>query len=45
MLNKELHNTATWDVSQIRDREDKLYSSFCTLWPDDNWFLENVPEI
>ncbi len=43
MLNKELHKTAIWDVSQIREREDKLYAKFCTLWPDDNWFVENIP--
>jgi uncharacterized protein with ParB-like and HNH nuclease domain len=43
MLNKELHKTEIWDVSQIREREDKLYAKFCKLWPDDNWFVENIP--
>jgi len=44
LLNKEIYMNVNWDVNQIREREDRLYANFCALWPDINWFAENIPK-
>lgn len=33
MLSKEIYTNSDWDVKQILEREEKLYSDFCLLWP------------
>lgn len=42
MLSKEIYTNEDWDVKQIIDREAKIYEEFCALWPDAQWFADNI---
>ncbi|RLJ20920.1 hypothetical protein DJ031_04215 [bacterium endosymbiont of Escarpia laminata] len=41
-LSKEIYKKSTWDVHEIRNREEELYGVFCDLWPGASWFAENI---
>jgi hypothetical protein len=41
MLNKDICLCDSWDVEQIANRSKILYESFCNLWPDVNWFIND----
>lgn len=43
ILNKEICRETEWDVKQIKDRTKRLYGIFCKIWPDAQWFLDNIP--
>lgn len=34
MVNKEIYKSDSWDVAEIRQREQQLYTKFCDIWPD-----------
>jgi uncharacterized protein with ParB-like and HNH nuclease domain len=38
-LNREIHKFDTWDVQQIREREDDLFKCFCSIWQSAEEFL------
>lgn len=42
MLSKEIYSKSSWDVREIRERENHIYEIFCKLWPDIKWFEETV---
>ncbi len=42
ILSKEIYKNISWDVKEIRNREDEIYSVFCEIWPDAQWFAENI---
>lgn len=42
MLSKEIFKHATWDVEEIRSREEDIYKIFCELWPDAGWFANQI---
>ena len=43
LLSKEVCREDDWDVAQIQRREARLYNLFCELWPNAQWFLDNIP--
>ncbi len=34
MVNKEIYKSDSWDVAEIRQREQQLYEQFCAIWRD-----------
>ena len=43
LINKELCKKENWDVDDIKSRSRELYKTFCEIWPDVDWFLNNIP--
>lgn len=43
LLNKQICDEDDWDVTQIKAREARLYDIFCKIWPNAQWFLDNIP--
>jgi len=41
MLSKEICMHENWDVNEILEREKKIYTQFCELWPSARSFEEN----
>ncbi len=42
-LNKNVCCCEDWDISQIKERTKKLRDIFRKIWPDAQWFLDNIP--
>lgn len=41
-LSKDIYTHASWDVNEIRERENNIYTQFCSLWPDAMLFTGNM---
>lgn len=41
ILSKDIYKNSSWDVKEIRAREEEMYCAFCDLWPNVKWFSEN----
>ena len=44
LLNRELCLKENWDVEDIKSRSNELHEIFCEIWPDADWFLDNIPD-
>ena len=42
-LNREINEEGNWDIQEIKDRTKRLHKMFCKIWPDSQWFLNNIP--
>lgn len=43
MLHKDICEEQEWDVAQIQQREARMREIFNEIWPDAQWFLNNIP--
>ena len=43
LLNRELCKKDNWDIAEIKSRSKELHKIFCQIWPDADWFLNNIP--
>ena len=43
LLNSEICKEQEWDVAEIKNRTKRLHGLFCKIWPDPQWFLDNMP--
>ncbi|MGI9296660.1 MAG: DUF262 domain-containing protein [Gammaproteobacteria bacterium] len=43
LLNQRIVQREQWDVHQIKERTCELRNIFRQLWPDAQWFLDNIP--
>lgn len=42
-LNKEICDHDNWDIQQIEDRADELFTIFCKIWPSPDEFAKDFP--
>ena len=43
LLNNDIRRETNWDVAEIKNRTKRLHGLFCKIWPDPQWFLDNMP--